>query len=107
MKRNVEREIARISKYERAWEIQTSKEKFKIIPIAQYKTKKITVSGKEVETCNEGKFLGLNIRSTGISSHCRIIENKGNAVLTKLRRFSNLPTETKVTLVKSLLMPIM
>ncbi len=27
--------------------IQTSEEKFKIIPIAQYKTKKITVNGKE------------------------------------------------------------
>ncbi len=57
MKRKVEIEIERISKYERAWKIQTSEEKFKIIPIAQYKTKKIIVNGKEVETCNEGKFL--------------------------------------------------
>ncbi len=107
MRRKVEREIERISKYERAWKIQTSEEKFKIISIAQYKTKKVIVNGKEVETCNEGKFLGLTILSTDISSHSRIIKNKGNAVLTKLRRFSNLPTKTKVTLVKSLLMPIM
>ncbi len=74
MKRKVEREIERISKYEREWKIQTSEEKFKIITIAQYKTKKVMVNGKEVETCNEGKFLGLNIRSTGISSHSRIIK---------------------------------
>lgn len=95
MKRKVEREIERISKYERAWKIQTSEEKFKIIPIAQYKTKKITVNGREIETCSKGKFLGLNISSTGIRSHCTIVKNKGNAVLTKLRRFSNLPEKKK------------
>ena len=46
MKIEVEREIERISKFERKWKIKTSEEKFKIIPIAQLKTKKITVNGK-------------------------------------------------------------
>ncbi len=58
MKRKVEREIERISRYEKTLKIQTSEEKFKIIPIAQYKTK-IRVNGKEIETSNGGKFLGL------------------------------------------------
>ncbi len=35
MKIKVEREIERINKYERKWKIQTSEDKFKIIPIAQ------------------------------------------------------------------------
>ncbi len=36
----VEREIERINKYERKRKIQASEDKFKIIPIAQLKTKK-------------------------------------------------------------------
>ncbi len=40
MKRMVEREIGRINKYEKKWKIRTSEEKFKIIPIAQYKQQK-------------------------------------------------------------------
>ncbi len=46
IKIKVEREIERINKYERKWKIQTSEEKFKIIPIAQYKDMKIKVNGK-------------------------------------------------------------
>ncbi len=106
MRVKVQREIERINNYEKAWKIQTSKEKFKIIPIAQYKKKIIYVNGREINTCTEGKFLGLQIRSTGISSHCNNAINKGKAVLTKLRRFSNLPSQTKATLVKALLIPV-
>ncbi len=36
MKLKVEREIERTNKFERKWKIQTSKEKFKIIPNAQH-----------------------------------------------------------------------
>ncbi len=61
MKIKVEREIERLNKFERKWKIKTREEKFRIAPIAQLKTKKITVNGKEIETSKEGKFLGLNI----------------------------------------------
>ncbi len=37
MKRKIEREKERISRYERTWKIRTREEKFKIIPIAQKK----------------------------------------------------------------------
>ncbi len=67
MKIKVECEIERISKFERKWKIKTSEEKFKIIPIAQLKTYDITVNGKEIETCKEGKLLGLNITEHGSS----------------------------------------
>ena len=47
MKLKAEREIERINRYERKWKIKTSEEKFKIIPIAQYTTKQITVNNKK------------------------------------------------------------
>ena len=43
MKIKVEIEIERINKLEKKWKIQTREEKFKIIPIAQLKSKKITL----------------------------------------------------------------
>ncbi len=48
MKIKVERKIGRINKFERKWKIQTSEEKFKIIPKAQRKSKIIIVNGKEI-----------------------------------------------------------
>ncbi len=41
-----------------------SKEKSKIIPLSQYKTRKISVNGKEINICKEGKLLGLKIQTT-------------------------------------------
>ncbi len=46
MKMKVEREIDRINRYEKKWKIKTSEEKFRIIPIAQYKTKQFIVNVK-------------------------------------------------------------
>ncbi len=45
MKLKLEREINRINRSERKWKIQTSEEKFKVIPIAQHKTQQISVNG--------------------------------------------------------------
>ena len=69
MKVKVERETERINKFERRWKIKTNEDKFKIILIAQLKTKKINVNGKEIETCKSGKLIGLNVTSTGFVSH--------------------------------------
>lgn len=46
LKLKVEREKERINNFERKWKIQTSEEKFKILPIAQYKKMTIKVIGK-------------------------------------------------------------
>ena len=107
LKLKVEREIERVNKYERKWKIQTSKEKFEIIPIAQYKQMKIIVNRKEIETCKEGKFLGLKLQSTDIAGQCIDIKSKGNAVLMNLKRFKNLSPEIKSTLIKTLLIPVL
>ncbi len=68
MKLKVGREINRINRFEKKWEMKTSQEKFKIIPIAQH-TKNIVVNGKEFDTSKEGKLLGLKVHSTGIVGH--------------------------------------
>ena len=107
MKLKVEREIEKINKYEKMWKIRTSEEKFKIIPVAQHKTKPIVINNKEINTSKEGKFLGLRLQHTGIAGHCTQLKNKGNAVLNKLRRFTNLTPKLKSLLVKTQLIPIL
>ncbi len=85
----VQREIDRINKYERKWNIQISEEKLKIIPMAQYKTKQITINGKNINTSREGKFLGLKLQATGLRGHVTDKINKGKGILSKLWRFRN------------------
>ncbi len=107
MKLKVEREIERINRYEKQWKIKTSQDKFKLIPIGQFQTKTIVVNGREINNSKEGKVLGLKLQSNGITGHVANIKNKGNAVMAKLRRFSNLTPKLKTTLVKTLLLPIL
>ncbi len=107
MKLKVEREIERINKLERKWKIQTSEEKFKIIALAQHKTQKINVNGKEIQTCTSGKLLGLNITKTGFVGHITKTINMGKGILSQLRRFNNLSPKMKTTLIKTLLIPVM
>ncbi len=106
IKSKVEREINRINRFEKKWKIKTSHDKFKIIPIAQH-TKNIVVNGEELNTNKEGKLLGLKVQSTGIVGHVSTLKNKANAVVTKLRRFTDLTQNIKTTLVKTLLIPIL
>ncbi len=98
--------LKKINRHERTWKIKTSEEKFKIIPLAQTKTKTLKINNKDIQTCNEGKFLGLKLQKRGITGHCVDIKNKGNAVLTKLK-FTNLTPKLKATLVKTQLIPIL
>ncbi len=58
MKLKVEREIERINKFERKWKIKTSEEKFKIIPIAQFKQRKLMLTGKKSKLVLLVNFLG-------------------------------------------------
>ncbi len=107
MKAKVKREIGRINKFESQWKIKTSEENFQVIPIAQHKTQKITVNWKEIETCKNGKLLGLNIGSTGFTGHITKTINKGRGILSQLRRFSTLTPTLKTTLIKTLLIPVL
>ncbi len=105
MKVKVEREIDRINRYEKKWKIKTS-EKFKIIPMAQHKTKQFTITGKNIDTSKEGKLLGLKLQRTGLIGHVTDKIQKENGILSKLKRFNNLTPKLKTTLVKTLLLPV-
>lgn len=107
MKLKVEREISRINRFEKTWKIKTSEEKFKIIPIAQYKTQPIIINNKQINTSKEGKLLGLKLRSTGMVGHATEIVRKGKGIVTKLQRFRQLTPRLKTTLVKTLLIPVL
>lgn len=107
MVRKVEREIERISHFERKWKIKTSEEKFKILPIAQIKSQKIKVNGKELETNKSGKLLGLNTTTRGFVTHITKTINKGKGILSQIRRFSNLTPRLKTILIKTLLIPVL
>ena len=106
MKLKLEREIQRINRFEKKWKIRTSEEKFKIIPIAQYKTEQITINGNNMNINKDGKFLGLKLQSTGLIGHVTDKIKKAKGTLTNLRRFINLTTKLKTTLVKALLIPV-
>lgn len=107
MKLKVEREIKRINNFEYKWKIKTSENKFKIIPLAQYKIKDIIINGNVMQKSNEGTMLGLKLQNTGITGHITSKINKTTAALTKLYRFTNLTPKIKTTLVKTLLLPIL
>ncbi len=80
---------------------------FKIIPLVQYKTKPITVHGRNINTNKNGKFLGLNIQVTGITGHITDRINQGKAKISMLRRFDHLTPRLKVTLIKTQLIPVL
>ncbi len=107
MKIKLEREIERINRYERLWKIKTSEEKFKIIPIAKYKTYPTIVNGKNIDSSKEGKLLGLKLQRTGLTGHVAERIRKGKGILTKLRRFDLLTPKIKTTLLKTLLIPVL
>ena len=107
MKLKVEREINRINKFEHLWKIKTSENKFKILPLAHYKIKDIAINNKLIGKSNEGRLLGLKLKTTGITGHISDKINKATAALTKLYRFASLTPEIKTTLVKTLLLPIL
>ncbi len=109
MRLNAEREIERINRYEKKmWKIRTSEKKFKILPIARYKSnQKITVNGRDINTCTEGKFLGLKLQTRGIVGHATEKLSKGKGIISGLRRFDQLTPKLKATLIKTLFIPVL
>ncbi len=58
MKVKVEREMERINRYEKKWKIKTNQDKFKVIPIAQRKTKTIVVNVGSWITASKARCWG-------------------------------------------------
>lgn len=95
--------IKKINDYEKKWKIQTSTNKFKIIPMAKRKLEPIIIEGDHYEYAAEGKLLGLKITTTGYKS-C-ITEKRAilNSRLTKLKRFKRLKPSNKKKLYTALI----
>ncbi|KAI3383771.1 hypothetical protein SNEBB_010833 [Seison nebaliae] len=75
------REIERINRFERQWKITTNVNKFKVIPLAQYKTEDLIIDGEApVEYSSSGSLLGLGISKRGyrITNKTEATSNQGN-----------------------------
>ena len=105
MARHASREIVRINNYEKKWKIKTNTAKFKIIPLATRTTHPIIIDGQVIPYTNEGTILGLHVNKQGFSSQAKINVKKGQAALNILQRFSELPTDIKLHVVKAYLTP--
>lgn len=107
MARRVQADIIRINNYEKLWKIKTNTNKFKIIPLASYKTEPIIVNQTHIPYSREGTILGLHINSTGLLGHVAHHRNKALQALTTLKRFNILPDKIKAHLVKAYITPIL
>ena len=100
--RRTEREIKRISDYEKKWKIKTSQQKFKILSLSRSKSEKIEIDHTEIPFNELITVLGLKIKRTGIVQHLTDRQNRAKAELGKLRRFEKLSPK-----IKSLILPIL
>lgn len=73
-----QREIERVNAFEKLWKIQTSEEKFKIIPPAQRFMEQITINNKVIRHTMEGTLMGLKLKSNGFNAHILERVKKGN-----------------------------
>ena len=107
MSRKTEREIEKINNYETKWKIKTNTTKFKIVPLAIIKKQPITMDGNIIPYSKEGNLLGLHFNRQGIQNHIKEVKRKATTALNLMRRFSNLPTNIKLHLVKACVIPIL
>ena len=107
MARRVQADIKRINNYEKLWKIKTNTNKFKIIPLASYKTEPIIVDDIHIPYSKDGTILGLKINSTGILGQVAHSRNKALQALTTLKRFTLLPSKIKAHLIKAYIIPIL
>ena len=105
--RRTEREIKRISDYEKRWKIKTSQQKFKILSISKSKPEKIEIDHTEIPFNELITVLGLKIKRTGIVQHLTDRQNGAKTELGKLRKFEKLSPKIKSPLYKTLILPIL
>ena len=99
--------IEKINQYERKWKIRTNPAKFDILPVAAKKTAEIIIDGAELRPKDRGKLLGLNLTREGFTKHITKKKAEVEVQASKLKRFRNLTTKTKLKLYKSLIRPIL
>lgn len=106
MSYKVSKEIERINKFEKKWKIKTNQSKFTVIPLASKRNEDIIADGEYIETCKEGKTLGLKITSNGYLKHVQEILKRGERAIHSLIPLRKLPEKIKTHLVKAYILPI-
>ncbi len=100
--RKVEREITKINQYEYQWKIKTNMNKFAILPVSITKTKPITINHQKIPYTRKANILGLSINSKGYNNQITNNVVKAKHALYTIKRFSQLTTNIKLHLIKSL-----
>ena len=104
---NVQEEINRQNEYEKKWKLKTSIAKFVVIAIGYKKAFPVQIGGELIEYSETGKLLGLNFTNNNFFKK-QMDENisKAKAVQKRLWRFRTLKKNLKVTLYKTLILPL-
>ena len=104
---DIQKEVKRISDYEKRWKLRTNLNKFNIVlntRLWKYKNE-ITIDGEKLKYQSTGECLGLTFGTFGLAKHAADKANVANVRLTKLLRFKQLSLERKrqlyITLVRS------
>ena len=82
----MKREIERIHKFERAWNIKTSQNKFKILSISATKPENITIDARQIPFANSINILGFTMTRTGFNKHVKDKTRKARIELQKTKK---------------------
>lgn len=97
-----------INIFEAEWKIKTNISKFNILPLWKTHPESYRIHNIDITPTNQATFLGLTInRTTGLKTHIEANCLKAALALSKLYKYRDLPTRTKLTLYKILVRPIL
>lgn len=107
LSRHTAKAIENINRYEKKWKIQTSTNKFKVIPVGRTNSAPLIVDEDILPYTREGTVLGLKITSNGYKQFISEKINRLRVILTKLKGLYQLTINNKkklyLTLVRSIL----
>ena len=104
---STQREIEKVNKFERNWKIKTNINKFTIIRLGGIQEDSLIIDDDIYNSQASGKILGLHVTTKGYYNHVTSKVQQAKAALSKLYRFTNMPTNIKTHLVKALILPVL
>lgn len=100
------RVIERINNFGEKWRIKTNINNFTVLRIGAKKREQLIAANNNINgTRNQGKILRLNITNNGFYRHIQQRKDIAIQSLNKLYRFNSMPTEIKIHLIKTLIIP--
>ena len=99
-------EAKKVNEHEESLRIKTNLSKFKVIPFGCERVS-LEIDDNEIEYSNSGQVLGFTLSTMGIGPHITRVAGRAHIELTKLNKFKNTSQNTKLTLYRSLIRPIL